>query len=332
MHRVFIGFIVVIFVGYLSFLFCCHFCLKDIHRIPVLFYPFQDLPLVRLEIEGLKCSLLVDSGSSCNIDLQEQVVDKIRQKTLVGTGSRVNIKGENLTLREFLVPSVKMESLTLEKATISELKLPYFSEEGILWPKGLDKRHADQKISHISGKIGRQVFLDWCCYFDLPHSVIFLAKNIEDMSGVCSFDQFVEIPLLLENYGLIIVVETDLGPKRVLLDTGANHSLVRESQVDKNDAKEVYPGIWRYTSSQLKIGDNNFGSWPFLLYEFCDSAKFDAVLGVDFFKKYEVLFDFKKSRVFISLKPYEQTGPFSFRTLEWFFRLFRFAANHKHPV
>jgi|GEM_PF-4928963 hypothetical protein len=58
----------------------------------------------------------------------------------------------------------------------------------------------------------------------------------------------------------------------------------------------------------------------FWLYEFCDEAQFDGVLGIDFFKSHIVVFDFENNVLYV--RPESRTlKSYILKWIEWVYRL-----------
>jgi hypothetical protein len=100
----------------------------------------------------------------------------------------------------------------------------------------------------------------------------------------------VEVPPEKINPHIAISVHTDIGVKKLAVDTGAFHSVLFTSDF----AKEL-------KTKELVIGGRNFGSFHFYLVNTPKKFPFDGVLGRDFLKNRQVYLDFELDRSFISL-------------------------------
>jgi hypothetical protein len=149
-------------------------------------------------------------------------------------------------------------------------------------------------MSRVNGRIGWPLFQQMNCFFDFPNSVMFVAKDmktLQDEAG-CALDGFVKTSFDLSHCGLIVSVETDLGRRRFLLDTGSTWSLFKNSQVEKKGRS--------FTTDKFQIGGTDFGKTKFCLYEFSDLFEVDGVLGVDFFKRHAICIDFHNKIAYIN--------------------------------
>lgn len=273
---------------------------NDVKIIPINFSHFPDRPLLNAQIEEKKVSLLIDTGAATELGLQTSILNRIINKQFIEEIELNDAKGDTYLVRTFLIPSVTIGNVTDEKISIQEEDPDFFINAGFLWSDFQAEELIKKKIKFIQGKIGRDFFTKWTCLFDCPHSKLLLAKSAKPLIDLYSSEKFIKIPFILNKFGIIVSLNTELGIKTFILDTGANASLFRESQVDKQLAQEIRPGRWEYTTKTLKWNDHELGESSFWLYEFCPEITFDGVLGIDFFKTHLVLIDFDHHLLYIS--------------------------------
>src|SRR5579872_6856614 len=72
-------------------------------RIPVRFFPFLNEPLIRVDIENKKYSVLVDTGCSHHIDLNKKCIDKIKDKEFIDNFTSYDVKGNEYSLPGFRI-------------------------------------------------------------------------------------------------------------------------------------------------------------------------------------------------------------------------------------
>ncbi len=268
---------------------------KSYTRIPVRFFPLLNIPHIKIEIENSSYSLLVDLGSGSHFDLKKSCVEKIKNKQFTGNATSYDIKGKDYSLHSFRVSKIKFPNLNICDAVLNEESIEFLATGGLIWPLNTLSAKLKKKINMYctDGRIGWGVFKNFDCFFDFPRSVFFLGQDMSTLinEAGCSLDGFVKIPFSIENYGIVLSLETELGTKRFLLDTGATHSALRESQVDKMKAAQFAPGRWLHTC-QLMASGQDFGAWPFVLFEFSDLFACDGILGIDFFNEHAIALDF----------------------------------------
>ena len=289
-----------------SFIFCLiiyaqyHAKNRSYLRLPVqLLQPLDD-PLVTIEIGGYPYSMHVDLGSSETLSLQNRYIKKTKKKKKLDPIQRINIKGIVYESKNYLIPSAKFGNFKFYNVNLSEdveIDCCIFARS-----EEFKNRMKRRKLQFIDGVMGRSIFMNFDCFFDIPNLEIILAKNIDALinDAGCIIEHFVQIPFSLSREGIILSVQTDLGVQKLLLDTGANISAIRASLVEKELAKEEETGKMVFESKSLVLNGTDFGNCEFLLYEFSDLIKeFEGVLGMDFFKKHAICLDFHNKVAYI---------------------------------
>ncbi len=285
------------------FYFRSHTDVAAIHaiRIPVHFLTADHIPVIDLTIDGQRCSLLLDSGTY-NLGLRQEVLERVQHKEPAGSVESFDIHGHRyLSPRFTLQSSIHIGHLKLTGVPIQEESLEFVLKGSRLWPSDTINPKTKKTLEHLSGKVGGAILLPFNCLFDFPHSAFYLAKNREELKKLKKgcLDGFIEVPLDLQKNGILISIETDLGMKKFLLDTGADTSVLKRSLIDPSQAEEFAPGKWSYTSHKFMIGNQDFGDWDFVLFEFPEHLTVDGILGIDFFRQYAVALDFENKTVFI---------------------------------
>lgn len=262
-------------------------------QIPVSFFPFNDRPTMEIEIEGKKYRVLIDLGFSRPLSLQDKSIRKIHKKQFVENSDFMGIKGKIYRVKEFFAPEVKLVNGLLKNVTIVEESLDFFNDGRIFPSMRIWDRFKERlELAIIKGRIGWAVFRETVCFFDFPHSTVYLGKEVAELlekTGYLSPD-FIQIPFEMENYGLIFSIRTDLGIKRFLLDTGATCSLLRGSEISTKDG---------YITDQFQLAGHELGPWQFCFTTISDAFQCDGILGVDFFKEYPICFDFENQFAYI---------------------------------
>jgi len=103
-----------------------------------------------------------------------------------------------------------------------------------------------------------------------------------------------------EKSGLIFALDTDLGPKRFLLDTGANHSILHKSSEPKEHAQESRPGCWHSFDRNISYNGRQLDQLDFALAEIAEVFDVDGALGTDFLKRHVICLDIEHRIAYIS--------------------------------
>jgi hypothetical protein len=109
---------------------------------------------------------------------------------------------------------------------------------------------------------------------------------------------YVDVPFEIKEMGIVFDIDTNVGTKKFMLDTGANVSCMRESLVQKKYAKEFEPGKWMFLS-KIEIGGVHLGNYPLFLYDFTPLFEVDGILSVHFFERNGIYLDFQNKRALI---------------------------------
>ena len=146
-----------------------------------------------------------------------------------------------------------------------------------------------KQFSQIDGRIGNDILDHFCCFFDFPHSQVSIGNQLSDFDF--SPDECIEVPFQIEQGLIVLNAETDLGAKKLFLDTGANVSILRGKLLSK-----------KRQNCKLILEGQDFGKWDFWFLPFTERLQLDGALGIDFFKKNLICIDFKNHKVYI--RPY----------------------------
>lgn len=269
-------------------------------QIPVSFFPFSEKPLIDVEIEKSKYRVEIDLGCSHPLTLQPAILENLKEKTAIGISKTADIKGNVYQRKKYRIPKVRLANKNLRQMEIFEENLDFFIR-GSIWP---DENHIDRvnkRWAYINGKMGWPIFFQLeSCLFDFPNKKLVIGKDNIQMAA-SGFNKYVKIPFEIEKSGIIISANTEIGIRRFILDTGANHSFIRESLVNKANAREVFPGKWAF-SSHLIIEGKDLGVQKLWLYDYSNIfTEFDGILGIDFFKDHAIYFDFCSKIAYIQL-------------------------------
>lgn len=273
---------------------------QNLAQISVNFFPFTDQPTIQIEIENKNYSLLLDLGSSHPIDLRKEKMKKIKNKQFADSSEYVGIRGKAYPTQGFRLPKVILANLTIDGLIGFEENSDFLDDAKISQSTKLWNRFKNTlELLMIDGRIGWTFFKEGVAFFNFPQSELIIAKNITAFTNEArySLKEFIQIPFQIEKWGITLLIETDLGPQQFLLDTGATHSVIRNSIFPENLASNLY------TSNKLKIKNNQLGPWKFLLFEYNNEMRCDGILGVDFFKRHLICLDFQNHTAYI--KPHE---------------------------
>ncbi len=267
-------------------------------KIPIRFVNRSSVAAVFVNIENNTFLLQLDTGYSGGIKLNEKEMGQIEDKNPSRVVSTADIKGNLYHTQEFIIPKIDLESIQYEDVTLSK-ENSYFLEEGSVVLKLNKKKKMTPKEQ---GRLGLQVLQKKNLYLDLPHEKLYLAENFQDFARKHSlpFDDFIILPFEQEANLIFLWIETDLGKKRFLLDTGGSHSLLSKSLLSTDKIIEKKEGWSAYQTKQFRIGGHDFGEIELFLFEIgTDLENFDGILGLDFIRKHGIFIDFQTHKIYI---------------------------------
>ena len=251
---------------------------------------------IQVSIESHNFQLDLDSGAKyCS--LYPHHLDKLNKKFLKFNSS-LDIHGNEYKDSLYTVSHFKIgDSYSSEIPIIQES--PQFMMQGIL-ALGENKTK-EEEIYKCDGRAGRDVFRGKNFLLDFARSKIIFCKNLRDLTrDHYKTDKFVQIPVALNKFGICFQVETDEGPKTLILDTGASHTFLRASTSEITAIKEANNGLPFWPSKKFVLNGHDFGITNFYLYPISTKLDgLDGMIGLDFLKSYAVYIDLKKSMAYI---------------------------------
>lgn len=269
-------------------------------KIPLEYDEINHESYVKAKIEDGEYYLLLDWGLPGAWMLQSRILEKIKHKHIEGTFTFRDLKGNVYSSSAIRLPLIKIAGKEFENALGIEEQKKFIEEGCVIWTSN----EVNEATFVRAGSVGRDLFKNWNLIFDLSNDTLYL--TMEESADYKKRNHhntkaFSEVPFVNSRTGTVISVETDLGIRRFLLDTGATHSFLRNSDVKKEEQEEFKPGRWRYATKKFVCGNLDFGKTDFVLYELTSiDDDIDGILGVDFFYKYCVFLDFQNNIAVIS--------------------------------
>lgn len=220
--------------------------------------------------------------------LRKDILDKIANKNYLSDSEYISIKGNKYCTPNFMLPAVKIGKFCTA-AIFQEEDENFWTDGSSIGTYSFIKSCKTYLMYQVyrEAVVGIDLFQHFACIFDFPHSSIFLANTMPELIGNGS--EFCIMPFEMGKAGVIITFKTDLGEKRLLLDSAATTSLMRLSNESET-----------YCTSRLVINNTDLGNWTFLIMSM--ASEFDhieGILGVDFFNKNIIGFDFENHTAYI---------------------------------
>jgi hypothetical protein len=234
---------------------------------------------------------LIDTGSAFSM-LRKDALENISKKNFVSNSEYIGINGKKYITSDFRINEVKIGDFIIGNI--------FKEEDENFWTEGSaieDFSFIQSVKAHLmyqifrAGIVGIDLFQKFACVFDFPHSSIFLANHIEE---IVDENMYKIIPFEMGRAGVILKVQTDLGIKRLLLDSAATRSLIQLSNEERTYTQD------EYVNMKLTADGIDLGFWEFSVFNIAQNFDdIDGILGIDFFKKGIIGLDFTAKVAYI---------------------------------
>ena len=182
-------------------------------------------------------------------------------------------------------------SYVLENATASMEDI-YCLKQGSLLPL---KEFSDEvtlilkeRVQKLRGSVGREFFQKGKFHkgkllFDFLQGALFIVNDEKFLKNYC-LEKFAQAPLEERPEGFVVTLETDFGPRKFSLNSGADMSFIRRSLAEHKAIEELPSGLQLVTSDHFSAGSIDLGYQKLGLYDLRE-GDIDGILGIDFFMR-----------------------------------------------
>ncbi len=236
-------------------------------------------PLTSLNINGKKVErLLIDTGAMGGIHLRESVITSLpgNPANYVKKDRYSDALGIVRHAKFFLAPQ-----LIINGDRMNNVPLTTFSMWG--------NQHERQNIEPINGVIGLDTFGDNVLIIDLQKLTLEVTTRVK----LDKQREWEKLPITRTEYGIELYAVGDAGRRlRLVLDTGANRSVLfaKESEKNRKSITEVVTG----KNVVIKVIRDGFDA-PELA-----RGGIDGVIGCDYFKGKRLIID--KKSIYVSTR------------------------------
>ena len=267
-------------------------------KSPYLCIPLQfcegNLPFTQVEIGGKQCYLMIDTGAGSEFSLRKELLDTISKKPLPEKVASVDLKGILHESQQFILPRAKIQTSWIKQILIREESYVAPPSEHSMW--GIGEALYQKNGTPIDGRIGWRFLTSFYPFFDIGNSVFYFTRGPSSLPKLeekgYSIKSLFSSPFKLDWIGCVFTVDSNLGKKKFLLDTGCTYSLIKASIVSPE--KKVT------TLHNVTIGDYSIGDMEFHLLDFAEQFdEIDGIIGMDFLSKHIIYLDFKAEKALI---------------------------------
>ena len=253
-----------------------------------------NLPSVTMDLQGEKTQFIFDTGSKSALHLPMALINKIPNKTENTEKMKFNdLTGDTKEVKSFIVDKLKLGSFIFNNVQVLEYK-----SWGLFMLNDRTKTdHDKEEINAEKSLIGLGLFKDYVLTINYPENKITISDDIK-VSDDLNKNWF-SIPFYLNNYGLVINLFDGLKNYKMILDTGAAVSIIKEKSLSPFSKKLTLPKYnFRYTA--LKMADiDSVKVEAIIIDSLTDLFKPDGLLGSNFFRENIVKIDFKNKQMWI---------------------------------
>jgi predicted aspartyl protease len=225
-------------------------------------------PIASARINGIPVRLVVDSGGGV-IALKPKLIEKTAAARTGSTRSTTDAYGNKSMQTLF-----SLDTFELGGSTFSNIEA---GEAG---------KYAAQ--SPGDGIIGRHFLNRFLAVYDYSSRKITLFSRDERSTaeGECRGTTVRTIP---DQDGIIVsTAKTDHEAMRMLWDTGATYSFVKQAFADAHQLPIEKPF---YTSQRFTLGEKDFGPLQFVVLDLQEPSNVDGFVGYNFFVNHVVCID-----------------------------------------
>lgn len=259
--------------------------------IPVQIDSYSNIPLIQMEIGEKSYQVKLDLGAEFTALHQKDLCEI--DKKFCGNYPTYDVHGNKYNKPRYEVLGAKIYGLEMPKITVLEESPDFIVNTRV---------YGDPGRIVCSGRMGREIFEKKNFLLDFASSKIIFCGNFNDLTkDGYDLKNFIEVPFQINQLGICLRVETDLGEQILLLDTAASCCFLRYPPKRESLPIESFHTLPFWRSKKFTLSGCEFGSRGFVLFEMTPLMDaVDGVLGMDFLKEHVVYIDSEKLVAYVS--------------------------------
>lgn len=240
-------------------------------------------PIVMANVDGLDVPLILDTGDSTSLILQQPVLDRIKAAPIVGESFKgVDAKGSVVQAPKFRISRLELgDGVFTDVVARAEVHAPTMPQPDV----------------HHKGLLGTGLLKAYEVILDYAHLTMTLVPHTvnDTPSELCRGVSlpFAATPAATEPF---TKADTDMGQLTLVWDTASQFSFVSQKVVERG---HVHASKEDVRTQRLAFGGFEFGPWRFKWMDMSLPPFFDGSIGHDFFATHVVCIDFPDKRVVI---------------------------------
>ena len=248
-----------------------------------------NLPLIMINYQGEKIQMILDTGSNIALHLPMDLINKIPNKMENSEKIRsVDLLGNITEIKSFVIDRLSLNSFVFKNVKVAEYKK---------WGLIISSENTNKSENTNEDKyvIGLGLFDGYVLTINYPESNITISNDISTYLN----PNWIAIPFDLNDEGLVVKLSDGVKNYRMVLDTGATVSIIKEESLSPFTSKLTVPeNNFRYISLEMK-GIASDKVKAIIIDSLPDEFQSDGLLGTDFFSKNRVKIDFRNKKMWI---------------------------------
>ena len=275
----------------LIMLFISHFAQSAEVTWDLTFDSKYNLPLIMMDFQGEQITMTLDTGSKIALHLPMDLINKIANKTENSEKIRtIDLSGGVTELKSFFVNKLELNSFIFNNVQVVEYK-----DWGLFISSDPMDNDNSEDSSAFKAVIGLKLFDNYVLTINYPESNL----TISDDTSTDLNPNWVAIPFDLNDEGLVVTLSDGIKNYKMVLDTGATVSLIKEQSLSSESIKISDPED-NFKSISLDVNNvANDSVLPIIIDSFPNEFQSDGLLGADFLSKNRVKIDFKNKQMWI---------------------------------
>ena len=248
-----------------------------------------NLPLIMINYQGEKIQMILDTGSNIALHLPMDLINKIPNKMENSEKIRsVDLLGNITEIKSFVIDRLSLNSFVFNNVKVAEYK-----KWGLIISS--DQTNKSENTNEDKYVIGLGLFDGYVLTINYPESNITISNDISTYLN----PNWIAIPFDLNDEGLVVKLSDGVKNYRMVLDTGATVSIIKEESLSPFTSKLTVPeNNFRYISLEMK-GIASDKVKAIIIDSLPDEFQSDGLLGTDFFSKNRVKIDFRNKKMWI---------------------------------
>ena len=248
-----------------------------------------NLPLIMINYQGEKIQMILDTGSNIALHLPMDLINKIPNKMENSEKIRsVDLLGNITEIKLFVIDRLSLNSFVFNNVKVAEYK-----KWGLIISS--DQTNKSENTNEDKYVIGLGLFDGYVLTINYPESNITISNDISTYLN----PNWIAIPFDLNDEGLVVKLSDGIKNYRMVLDTGATVSIIKEESLSPFTSKLTVPeNNFRYISLEMK-GIASDKVKAIIIDSLPDEFQSDGLLGTDFFSKNRVKIDFRNKKMWI---------------------------------